>query len=85
MTLAESRFDRLDAVMEWDSASANGADMAARITDLQREELDKFFRDHIRRRELHAVVANLNETALSKDNPWSENARNALKRLGFTD
>ena len=71
--------------MEWDSASASGADMAAKITDLQREELDTFFRDHLRRRDLHAVVANLNETALSKDNPRSESARNALKRLGFTD
>lgn len=71
--------------MEWDSASASGADIAAKITDLQTEELDRFFRDHIRRRDLHEVVANLNETALSKDNPKSENARKALKRLGFTD
>lgn len=71
--------------MEWDFASSNGVDIAARITDLQSDELDKFFRDHIRRRDLHAVVANLNEAALSKDNPLSETARNALKRLGFTD
>lgn len=71
--------------MEWDSASAAGADIAAKITDLQNEELDRFFRDHLRRRDLHQVVANLNETALSKDNPASQGARNALKKLGFTD
>lgn len=71
--------------MEWDSASASGADIAAKITDLQTEELDRFFRDHIRRRDLHEVVANLNEAALSKDNPKSEKARKALKRLGFID
>jgi len=71
--------------MEWESASANGDDIAAKITGLQRDELDKFFRDHLRRRDMHLVVANLNEAALSKDNPRSENARKALKRLGFTD
>jgi hypothetical protein len=71
--------------MEWDSASAKGADIAAAITNLQNEELDRFFRDHLRRRDLHRVVANLNETALSKNNPRSEGARKALKRLGFTD
>ena len=71
--------------MEWDSASSRAADIAAKITDLQKDELDKFFRDHLRRRDLHEVVANLNETALAKGNPRSESARNALKRLGFTD
>ncbi|MEO1536180.1 MAG: hypothetical protein AAFR73_00490 [Pseudomonadota bacterium] len=83
--LAESSPLRLEASMEWDSASANGVDIAAKITDLQREELDKFFRDHLRRRDMHLVVANLNETALSKDNPNSASARKALKRLGFID
>ncbi|MGR3513016.1 MAG: hypothetical protein ACU0GG_09645 [Paracoccaceae bacterium] len=71
--------------MEWDSASPQGADMAAKITDLQRDELDRFFRDHLRKRDMHLVVANLNEAALSKDNPRSAAARKALKRLGFTD
>lgn len=71
--------------MEWDTASGRGSDIAAQITDLQKEELDKFFRDHLRRRQLHRVVANLNEAVLAKDNPQSENARKALKRLGFTD
>lgn len=71
--------------MKWESASAAGADIAAKITNLQSEELDRFLRDHLRRRDLHLVVANLNETALSKDNPGSQGARNALKRLGFTD
>lgn len=71
--------------MEWDSASFDGTDMAATITNLQREELDRFFRHHLKRRDLHQVVANLNETALSKDNPRSERARVALRKLGFTD
>ena len=71
--------------MEWDSAISSGVDIAAKITNLQREELDKFFRDHLRRRDLHLVVANLNEAALSKDNPGSESARIALRKLGFTD
>ena len=71
--------------MEWDSASASGADIAAKITGLQVEELDRFLRDHLRRRDLHQVVANLNETALCKDSPASQVARNALKKLGFTD
>ncbi|MEM7719088.1 MAG: hypothetical protein AAF222_07775 [Pseudomonadota bacterium] len=71
--------------MEWDSTSKRGAEIAAQITGLQKEELDKFFRDHLRRRDLHLVVANLNEAALAKDNPRSEHARTALKRLGFPD
>lgn len=71
--------------MEWDSASAAGADWAAKITDLQNDELDVFLRDHLRRRDMHLVVANLNEVALSKDNPRSERARKALKKLGFAD
>jgi hypothetical protein len=71
--------------MEWDSALSNGVDIAAKITNLQREELDTFFRDHLKRRDLHLVVANLNETALSKNNPRSESARLALRKLGFTE
>lgn len=71
--------------MEWDSAAAKGVDFAAKIAELQTEEVDRFFRQHLRRRDLHEVIANLNEAVLSKDNPRSESARNALKRLGFTD
>ena len=71
--------------MEWDYSITKGADIAARIADLQAEELDTFFRNHLRRRDMHRVVANLNEAALSKDNPRSASARTALKRLGFTD
>ncbi|MEM9426255.1 MAG: hypothetical protein AAGA06_06095 [Pseudomonadota bacterium] len=71
--------------MEWDLESSNSGDIAARITNLQREELDKFFRDHLKRRDLHEVVANLNEAALSKDNSLSENARVALRKLGFAE
>lgn len=71
--------------MEWDSASSKGAEIAAKITDLASEELDAFFRDHLRRRDLHSVVANLNAAALSKDNPLSASARKALVRLGFPD
>ena len=71
--------------MEWDSAIANGADIAAKIADLQADELDTFFRNHLRRRDLQQVVANLNEAALSKDHSGSERARKALKRLGFPD
>ena len=71
--------------MEWESAAAKGADIAAKITDLQAEELNKFLRDHLMRRDLHRVVANLNETALSKDNPSSTQARDALTKLGFVD
>lgn len=63
----------------------NGADIAAKIAGLQKDELDKFMRDHLRRRDLHEVVANLNASALSKDNPSSVEARKALKRLGFID
>lgn len=83
--LAESGFVRLRGCMEWDSALSNSVDIAAKITDLQTDELDRFFRDHLRRRDLHQVVANLNEAVLSKDNPRSESARKALKKLGFTD
>ncbi len=60
-------------------------DIAAKIADLQKDELEKFMRDHLRRKDLHKVVANLNESALSKDNPSSHAARLALRRLGFTD
>ncbi|MEM7752803.1 MAG: hypothetical protein AAF230_05260 [Pseudomonadota bacterium] len=84
-TLAESFVNGIAADMAWDSATSNIGDMAARIANLQREELDKFFRDHLKRRDLHLVVANLNETALSKDNPRSEHARVALRKLGFTE
>lgn len=71
--------------MEWDSASSEGARIAARIAALQQDELDRFFREHLQRRDLHRVVANLNESAVAKDNPNSEAARKALKRLGFPD
>ena len=71
--------------MEWDSTSSKGADIAAKIAGLQKDELDKFFRDHLHRRDLHRVVANLNERALSKDAAHSKEARRALKKLGFTD
>mgnify|MGYP001612544537 CR=1 FL=1 len=83
--LAESYLVRIDGDMEWDSASSKGTDFAAKIAGLQKDELDRFFRDHLHRRDLHRVVANLNESVLSKDNPRSEAARKALKRLGFTD
>ncbi len=63
----------------------NGADIAAKIAGLQKEELDRFMREHLRRRDLHEVVANLNASALAKDNPNSGAARKALIRLGFTD
>ena len=63
----------------------NDTDIAAKISDLQKDELDRFFREHLRRRDLHRVVANLNECALSKDDPESATARKALKRLGFPD
>lgn len=71
--------------MEWDTSSANGAKLAAKIDDLKHDELDRFFRERLRKRELHQVVAGLNETALAKDSPYSDRARKALKRLGFTD
>ena len=83
--LAESSRQRLPLIMAWDSATSVGMDIAAKITDLQKEELEKFFRDHLKRRDLHQVVANLNETALAKDNPGSSAARDALRKLGFAD
>lgn len=60
-------------------------EIANKIADLQKDELEKFMRDHLRRKDLHKVVANLNESALAKDNPNSTVARLALRRLGFTD
>ncbi len=63
----------------------NGTDIADKIAGLQKEELDKFMRDRLRKRDLHEVVANLNESALSKDHPNSARARAALKRMGFAD
>ena len=61
------------------------ADMAAEIAEFQKDELDTFVRRHLRQRDLHQVVANLNESVLSEDNPRSQRARNALKLLGFPD
>ncbi len=84
-TLAESVLVRLAAGIKWDSGPMNDTDIAAKIYDLQKDELDRFFREHLRRRDLHRVVANLNESALSKDNPRSATARKALKKLGFPD
>lgn len=71
--------------MEWDSASTHGKDIAARITSFQKEEVERFLREHLRRRDLHEVVANLNETALSKDGFRATEAREALQKLGFAD
>ncbi len=71
--------------MEWDSASANGMDIATKISDFQKDELERFMRDHLRRKDLHRVVANLNASVLSKDSPRSKAARTALNRMGFPD
>lgn len=71
--------------MESDSASSGNAEIATWLVGLKREELDRFFREHLHRRDLHRVVANLNASALAKDDPNSEDARKALKRLGFPD
>lgn len=60
-------------------------DIATKITDFQKDELDRFLRDHLRRKDLHRVVANLNASVLSKDSPRSTAARRALARLGFPD
>lgn len=62
-----------------------GHDLGAKISNLQKDELDRFFREHLRNREMHTVVANLNEAVLAKDGLRSENARKALKKLGFTE
>lgn len=83
--LAESECARIEGFMEWDQTSGDGAAIAAKIADLQAEELDRFFRERLRTRDLHKVVANLNEMALSKADPKSANARRALTRLGFPD
>ena len=71
--------------MVWGAETREATDIAADIAKLQKQELDRFLRDRIWNRDLHRVVANLNEAALSKDNPNSEVARNALAKLGFTD
>ena len=71
--------------MTWDRSSSDSADIAARISAFQTDELELFMRESLRRKDLHRVVANLNASVLSKDNPRSTNARNALKRLGFPD
>lgn len=71
--------------MTRDFASTPGKDIAARITNLQKDEVQHFLRDHLRRRDLHEVVANLNETALSKDGLRAIEAREALQKLGFAD
>ncbi|MEM6385338.1 MAG: hypothetical protein AAF718_03780 [Pseudomonadota bacterium] len=60
-------------------------DLAAKISDLQKDELDRFFREHLRNRDMHTVIANLNEAVLAKDGLRSENALKALKKLGFTE
>lgn len=83
--LAYSQCCGLVQIMQWDSASSDVSDLAARIAGFQKDELDKFYREHIRRRDLHRVVANLNASALSSDNPRSATARQALKKLGFPD
>ena len=71
--------------MEWGSNTSASDDVAANIAKLQKTELDRFLRDHLRKRDLHIVVANLNEAALSRDRSKSKMARNALVKLGFTD
>ena len=71
--------------MTWDRSSSDSDDIAARISAFQTDELELFMRESLRRKDLHRVVANLNASVLSKDNPRSTNARNALKRLGFPD
>ncbi len=71
--------------MEKMSAPKPAADLADKIAKFQTSELERFLRDHLQRRDLHQVVANLNEAAVSKGNPKAEDARKALKRLGFVD
>jgi hypothetical protein len=71
--------------MDENSNSADASDIADRIAGLQAEELRDFVQNTIRQRSFHRVVANLNETALSKKSPASVVARKALRRLGFTD
>lgn len=83
--LAESASVRHRLNMEKNRREPDGADIAAQIANLQKDEVDRFLREHLRRRDLHQVVANLNESAVSKDAPRSHAARKALKRLGFTD
>ena len=68
-----------------DVSTSTGDLLAEEIVRLKREELQRFMRQHLRRRDLHTVVANLNETALSKDSPSSEAARKALKLMGFAE
>ncbi|MCG6884844.1 MAG: hypothetical protein LJE62_13930 [Silicimonas sp.] len=71
--------------MERNSASTSSADIAARIAEFRADELDTFMREHLRKRDLHRVVANLNKVVLSKDVRASRSARKALKRMGFPD
>ena len=65
--------------------NSEGDDLAVKIANLQRDELRDFMRQHLRRRDLHKVVANLNDVVLRKGNPNSDAARTALKRLGFAE
>lgn len=71
--------------MTRDNDAALGGEIADRIAGLQAEELNRFLRIHLRQRDLHRVVANLNAAALSKRAPVAGNAQAALRRLGFTD
>jgi len=68
-----------------DVKTSEGEGLAAKIAGLQQEEVRDFMRQHLRRKDLHKVVANLNEEVLRKGNPNSEAARKALKRLGFAE
>ncbi len=58
---------------------------AIRIAELYERDLEIFLAQQLRRRTLHEVVAELNESALSKTDPNSPTARAALKKLGFPD
>ena len=60
-------------------------DMSARIADLFAKDLELFLSQELSRRPLTDVVADLNETALSRTNPNSSTARAALSKLGFPD
>lgn len=71
--------------MEQEPKPIAAADMAAEIAEFRKDELDNFVRSHLRHRDLHKVVANLNESVLSEDDPRAQRARNALKLLGFPD
>ena len=59
--------------------------LAASLLSMPKGEFQKFVQDSVRKRTLTPIMVRLNRDVLSNDQPTSQAASEALRKIGFPD